>query len=398
MSQATTWGVPVVGPSTPVNQAQREMDSLNALLSNHSGSARPTYAVAGTIWADTSVAGKISCKLYDGAADRLLYTVDTSTGVKTFSGIDPAQVFATKAADYTAVAADNNAFHTFSGASPTLSLTAPGTLGASWHYDGYAAGGPLVVTPVSGLINGAASITVPQLSNFSIKCDGTGFLCLIDSQTAAQIQQISASVATNQLTLGFTPQGPVSFRNPSLTLGTPVSTNIAGGLSLVVPAGATLGTVSGQKEVLALLLAYNGGSPALVVINTDGGLVLDETGLISTTAISAGATSASTFYSTAAITNSPYRVLGTITLTQATAGTWATAPSLIQGAGGQTLTRAIPAKSQIRLNTPNGYGSTNTKIRRFLNVVENQCPDVTYADSATLGASFTVQYERRICN
>jgi hypothetical protein len=44
----------------------------------------------------------------------------------------------------------------------------------------------------------------------------------------------------------------------------------------------------------------------------------------------------------------------------------------------------------IRLNTANGYGSTNTKIRRFTNVVLNQGADVTYADSATLGGSFTV--------
>lgn len=46
--------------------------------------------------------------------------------------------------------------------------------------------------------------------------------------------------------------------------------------------------------------------------------------------------------------------------------------------------------SCIRLNTANGYGSTNTKIRRFTNTVLNQGSDITYADSATLGASFTI--------
>jgi hypothetical protein len=45
--------------------------------------------------------------------------------------------------------------------------------------------------------------------------------------------------------------------------------------------------------------------------------------------------------------------------------------------------------SSIRLNTGNGYGSTNTAIKRFSNVVENLGSDITYADSATLGASFT---------
>ena len=46
--------------------------------------------------------------------------------------------------------------------------------------------------------------------------------------------------------------------------------------------------------------------------------------------------------------------------------------------------------SVVRLNTANGYGSTNTAIRRFTNVVTNQGSDITYADSATLGATFTI--------
>ena len=53
-----------------------------------------------------------------------------------------------------------------------------------------------------------------------------------------------------------------------------------------------------------------------------------------------------------------------------------------------TQVGALP--SMVRLNTANGYGSTNTKIRRFTNTVTNQGSDITYADSATLGASFTI--------
>lgn len=49
-----------------------------------------------------------------------------------------------------------------------------------------------------------------------------------------------------------------------------------------------------------------------------------------------------------------------------------------------------PPQSMVRLNTANGYGSTNTVIRRFTNVVTNQGTDITYADSATLGAAFTI--------
>lgn len=46
--------------------------------------------------------------------------------------------------------------------------------------------------------------------------------------------------------------------------------------------------------------------------------------------------------------------------------------------------------STVTVDTNNGFGSTNTKIRRFTNVTTNFGSDIIYADSATLGASFTV--------
>lgn len=65
----------------------------------------------------------------------------------------------------------------------------------------------------------------------------------------------------------------------------------------------------------------------------------------------------------------------TVTDTAGTAG-----PSFTYGA----------KKHQVRLHTSNGYGSTNTCIRRFTTAVENVGTAITYADSATLGATFTI--------
>lgn len=73
-------------------------------------------------------------------------------------------------------------------------------------------------------------------------------------------------------------------------------------------------------------------------------------------------------------------------------------PSGVSLTGDQTISGVktftsqpiVPAQSMVRLNTSNGYGSTNTKIRRFTTVVKNQGSDITYADSATLGGSFTI--------
>lgn len=162
----------------------------------------------------------------------------------------------------------------------------------------------------------------------------------------SQIQSVSASVASNALTLGYA-GGSLQFRSATLTTGTP-NTRTAGALSLIVPSGATLGTVSGQSARLAMIAIDNAGTVELAVANLAGGVNLDEMTLISTTAISAGATSASVIYSTTARSGVPFRVVGFIDISEASAGAWATAPTLVQGAGGQ----ALAALSSL------GYGQT----------------------------------------
>jgi hypothetical protein len=47
-------------------------------------------------------------------------------------------------------------------------------------------------------------------------------------------------------------------------------------------------------------------------------------------------------------------------------------------------------RSYVRLQNTNGWGSTNLAIRRYSNILENVGSNITYADSATLGASFTI--------
>lgn len=66
------------------------------------------------------------------------------------------------------------------------------------------------------------------------------------------------------------------------------------------------------------------------------------------------------------------------------------------GSGGALLTingsgtLVQPAQSMIRLSTGNGWGSTSTAIRRYLTQSVNQGTDITYVDSGTLGAVFTI--------
>lgn len=169
----------------------------------------------------------------------------------------------------------------------------------------------------------------------------------INAVSVKQLQSINATVASDALTLSLDPTS-LDFRSSSLTSGVPNTRRVGEAISLVVPSGATLGTVSATAARLALLAIDNGGTVELAVVNLAGGNNLDETTLISTTAISATATAINVIYSTTARTNVPFRVVGFVDITEATAGTWATSPTVIQGQGGQ----AMAAMSSL------GYGQT----------------------------------------
>jgi hypothetical protein len=161
-----------------------------------------------------------------------------------------------------------------------------------------------------------------------------------------KIQTIGGSVAASALTVTAGALA-LDFRSATLTSGT-ITTVSGTPASLVVPSGATLGTVNAVQSRIVVLALNNAGTIELAVVNISGGNDLTETGVISTTAISAAADVANVIYSTTARTSVAYRVVGYVESTQATAGTWTTTPSTIQGQGGQ----ALAAMSSL------GYGQT----------------------------------------
>jgi hypothetical protein len=193
----------------------------------------------------------------------------------------------------------------------------------------------------------------------------------------AGIQSITATVAANALTVTLNPT-TLEFRSATLTSGTVVSRTIASAISVVVSSGSTLGTVSATQSRIVVLALDNAGTVELAIVNIAGGTDLTETGLISTTAEggAGAADSASVVYSTTARTNVAYRVVGYVESTQATAGTWATTPSTIQGCGGQALT----AMSSL------GYGQT------WQDVTSSRVAGTTYYN--TTGKPITISIEQ----
>lgn len=160
-----------------------------------------------------------------------------------------------------------------------------------------------------------------------------------------QIQSLGVSLASNALTIAAQ-QFSLAFKT-SLTSGA-VATITGTPASLTIPSGATLGTINAVQSSIIVAVLNNAGTLEYAVQNLAGGSDMSETGLISTTAISAGATANNMWYSNTARTNVPYAIIYRIDSTQATAGTWATTPSLLQGVGGQ----ALVAMSSL------GYGQT----------------------------------------
>ena len=167
-----------------------------------------------------------------------------------------------------------------------------------------------------------------------------------------QLQPISASVATNALTISASALS-LDFR--STTLGSGAVTTVSGTpANLVISSGSTLGTVNATQSRIVVIALNNAGTIELAAVNISGGTNLTETNLLSTTAEggAGAADSATVVYSTTARTSLAYRVIGYIESTQATAGTWATTPSTIQGYGGQ----ALNAMSSL------GYGQTTQNV------------------------------------
>lgn len=200
-------------------------------------------------------------------------------------------------------------------------------------------------------INVGGSGVVTALGNAATKTTGAaaGNVPLVGTKSATkilpglnydipQIQPVAASVGSNALTLTLNPT-TLDFRSATLTDGAANTRQVGAAISLTISTGSTLGTVNATAARIAILAIDNAGTVELAAVNLAGGNNLDETTLINTTAEGGvgGANSANVIYSATARTGVPFRVVGFVDITEATAGTWATAPTLVQGVGGQAL-------------------------------------------------------------
>ena len=189
--------------------------------------------------------------------------------------------------------------------------------------------------------NGASALQAISPGTSGNVLTSTGTTWASSASPATQIQTIGVSIALNAMTISAPSGLRLDFR--STLSGSGTITTVSGTPSnLVIPQGATLGTGSGGfpsgNSKLVVLALNNAGTIELAVVNILGGTDLTETGNINTTTITSSSNSSSVAYSTTGRTGVAYRVIGYIEGVQTTAGNWASAPTVVQGAGGEALT------------------------------------------------------------
>lgn len=251
------------------------------------------------------------------------------------------------------------------------------------------AGSAITNTPSGNLV---ATTVQAALDELQTELDGVSANSPLSSSQQLDNHSITASVAANALTIALKTQDggdpgagdpvKVGFRNATAATGDHTQITITGALSLVISSGSTLGHRDATSLPIYVYLINNAGTAELAA----SAVMFDEGTIVSTTAEggAGAADSASVMYSTTARSNVACRMIGRLISSQTTAGTWATAISEIS---------LVPFKSKpnkVQLNTANGYGSTNTKIRRYSTTVAYLGTAITYTDSSTDGATFTI--------
>jgi len=125
----------------------------------------------------------------------------SASGLTVTGAVSGGVKYATKNANYTAVAADAGTVFRFTAAA-TLTLAAAATLGAGWPVTVVADGGGVTIDPVaSETINGLATLIVKNGSTAEIVCDGTNFFTILRTQPWEMIGDFTVAALSASLSV-----------------------------------------------------------------------------------------------------------------------------------------------------------------------------------------------------
>lgn len=375
---------------------------VNADIASAAAIAYSKLSLSGSIVnADLSVSAAIArSKLASGSANRLV--VNDGSGVAS----DAAAITASRA-----LISDSNGIPTHSSTTNTeLGYVSGVTSAIQTQLDDKTAKSTLTT---KGDIYAATAASTPArvavgTNGYVLTADSaqsTGLTYLPVPSAAVQAGKLanlglSTSVAANALTValrqadgssdpGSAPnQVYIDFRSSTLTSGAVTERAVASAVSLTVPSGATLGHASNVVEFIYVYAIDNAGTVELAVSASNH---WSEHILQNTTVLDTASDNKNAIYSTTARSNVAIRLIGQLTSTQTTAGTWAANMSAIAvGPAGIIST----SKPRIKVDTANGKGSTLTNVYRFTNTTElydeSNSPVFTFTQSATNGDSISI--------
>ena len=263
--------------------------------------------------------------------------------------------------------------------SPTLVTPALGTPSA------------LVGTNITGTATNFTASNVTTNANLTGMVTSVGNAASLGSFTSAQL----GAALTDETGTGVN----VFATSPTLVtplLGTPTSGVLTNCTGLPVAGGGTgvatttaYGVLAGGTTATGAFQNIGTGTSAQVLTsNGAGALPTFQAASAGVTTIGFGTTGLTPSGATSGVVT----VAGTLAVANGGTGvTTSTGTGNVVLSASPTFTGNVTTPlSYIRVNTANGYGSTNTRIRRFTNIVNNIGTDITYADSATLGGTFTI--------
>jgi hypothetical protein len=287
----------------PANQASVGQDALirnvgattftvadydgNTIISVAAGEAKYIYITANATTAGTW--GIISFGVGSSSADAATLA---GYGLKaistTLNQSHPVQIFSS---NYTAVAADRAASYVWTGGSGTLTLTAATDLGNDWFFFIRNGGtGTIAVTPVSGLINGSASVSLQPGDSAIVVCSGTAFYTVgLGRSTQFNFTQLTKAVVTGAYTLTSSEASNVVQKYTGTLTGN-VTVTLPQTVQVYYITNQTNGTGAGFTITFT---TGAGGATATVPAGQQVILLCDSVNLLNASTIAAGAVSLS---------------------------------------------------------------------------------------------------------
>lgn len=213
------------------------------------------------------------------------------------------------------------------------------TLFNGWAFRIAAFSGVITIAPnandnFAGVASGAAVAIAPGTDCWISTNAASSATWFMDCTGGAPA--ISASASGNALTL-LVNLPALTFRNTTLNSGLPLVATPAATAAVTIPTGATLGTSNSVPFRIWIFAAYNGGTPIIGVATCSSAAAVFpcaawETIQKTGTAITSGATSGGTLYTSAGTSSDAIRIIGYVDYASGlgTAGTYVSAPTAVQ--------------------------------------------------------------------